>query len=381
MKHFHYIFAGSGLASLMATYRMAVSGRFGDKSILLLDTDAKQANDRTWCWWEKGESDWDSFVHRKWDTAVFANEDFRIDLDFEGYQYKMVRGVDFYTFIFDELKKHPNIQFAQQKVTDFADMGIHVLVKTETENFTCNKLFNSIYNPALAQGQKKYPLLQQHFVGWHITTDKSAFENEKPVFMDFSVPQQGNTRFMYVLPFSETEAIVEYTLFSKELLPKAEYEAAIEEYLRNMGITEYSIIAEEKGSIPMTCYPFWKHNTKNIINIGSAGGWTKSSTGYTFRNTTKRSQELVDFLLTQNDFTKFHTTNRFAFYDALLLDILNRKNGKGSGIFSAMFRNGKAGRVFKFLDEETSLSEDLAVISKCPKGLFIEALLRRVTNL
>jgi lycopene beta-cyclase len=46
-----------------------------------------------------------------------------------------------------------------------------------------------------------------------------------------------------------------------------------------------------------------------------------------------------------------------------------------------MFRNGKAGRVFKFLDEETSFGEDLAVISKCPKGLFIEALLRRVTNL
>lgn len=381
MKHYNYIFAGSGLASLMTAYRMAVSGHFDDKSILLLDADSKQANDRTWCWWEKGDGDWDTIVHRKWDTAVFANEDFRIDLDFEGYDYKMVRGIDFYIFIFNELKKHPNIEFWQQKVIDFSDLGMHVLVKTETENFTCNKLFNSIYNPALAQSQKKYPLLQQHFIGWHVTTEIPVFDKDKPVFMDFSVSQKNNTRFMYVLPFSETEAIVEYTLFSKELLRKVEYEAAIEEYLSNMGVTDYSIIAEEKGSIPMTCYPFWKHNTKNILHIGSAGGWTKASTGYTFRNATKRSQDLVNFLRKQNDFTKFHNASRFAFYDALLLDILDRKNGRGAEIFSAMFRDGKAGKVFKFLDEETSFFEDVAVILKCPKGLFIEALLKRLTNL
>lgn len=388
MKHYHYIFAGSGLASLMTVYRMAISGDFKDKSILLLDSDTKKANDRTWCFWEKGEETFESIVHRNWATAVFADKEHRIDLDFEGYRYKMIRGIDFYEFVFEELKKHPNIELRQQKVADFSDLGTHVLVKSETENYTCNKFFNSIYNPALAQGQKGHPLLQQHFIGWHVKTDTPAFDKNKPVFMDFSIPQKGNTRFMYVLPFAEDEAIVEYTLFSKHILDREEYETAIKEYLGTLGITEFGIIDDEKGSIPMTTYPFWKHNTKNILNIGSAGGWTKASTGYTFSNTVKLSALVPDFLKENSDFTQFReqwvrhfSPGRFRFYDALLLDILDRKNEQGSAIFSAMFRKGKAGQVFKFLDEETSLAEDLAVIARCPKRLFMEALLRHATNL
>ncbi|MGJ8738286.1 MAG: lycopene cyclase family protein, partial [Zobellia laminariae] len=35
---------------------------FLNKSILLLDKDAKIANDRTWCFWEKGEGEFKSIV-------------------------------------------------------------------------------------------------------------------------------------------------------------------------------------------------------------------------------------------------------------------------------------------------------------------------------
>jgi len=381
MKHYNYIFAGAGLASLMTVYRMAISGSFNDKSILLLDIDAKKTNDRTWCFWNEGNCTWSTVIFKKWGTAIFGSPTGKTNLDFSKYQYHMIRGADFYEFVFSELKKHPNIEFIQQRVFDFADSGFNVLVKTETENYTCNKLLNSIYNPALAAAQNKHPVLQQHFIGWHVKTNEAVFDAEKPVFMDFGTPQKGNTRFMYVLPFSQTEAIVEYTLFSEKLLPEAEYEQAIEDYLENLGVTGYEIIAEERGNIPMTCYPFWKHNTKNILNIGTAGGWTKASTGYTFKNADKYSERLVAFLKTQNDFTAFHKKSRFWFYDLLLLDILAKKNHKGSSIFSAMFKSGKAAPIFKFLDEETSFSEDLRVILKCPKRLFLTALLRRSVNL
>jgi len=381
MKHYHYIFAGAGLAGLLTVYRMATSGAFNHKSILLIDPDTKQANDRTWCFWQQGDTAWENIVYRKWDTAVFANENFSADLDFDGYRYNMIRGIDFYTFVLSELKKHPNIEFVQQKVIDFSDSDSVVLVQTDGENYTCNKLLNSIYKPALAAGQNKYPVLQQHFIGWHVRTTTPAFDASKPVFMNFSIPQKGNTRFMYVLPFSETEAIVEYTLFSKDLLAAAEYEDAIKTYLLNKGITDYEIIDKERGSIPMTSYPFWKNNSKNVLNIGSAGGWTKASTGYTFRNADKKSVQLVEFLQTQDDFTKLYKKNKFWFYDLLLLDILAKKNHKGSSIFSAMFKDGRAAHIFKFLDEESNFPEDLDVIWQCPKGLFISALMQRILNM
>ena len=377
MKHYHYIFAGSGLSALMTVYRMVVSGKFADKSILLIDPDTKQSNDRTWCFWETGTGEWDTIVHRQWDSAYFIDNSFTKKMELAPYHYKMIRGADFYSHIKNILSQQPDITFVQQKVIGFADTPLHVLVKTETESYTCNKLFNSIYNPVLP-GKSNYPLLQQHFIGWFVKTEKPAFDADAVTFMDFSVPQKGNTRFMYVLPVSETEALVEYTLFSHDLLAKQEYETAIQDYLKKMGVTEYEIIEKEKGSIPMTCYPFWKNSSKNIIHIGSAGGWTKASTGYTFKNTTKKSQELVDFLKKETDFTKFHKKNRFWFYDLLLLDILHKKNEKGSTIFSAMFRKASPQLIFKFLDEETTLSEDLKVIWACPKGLFIKALSKRL---
>ncbi len=382
MKHYDYIFAGAGLSSLMTVYKMAVSRRFANTTILLIDPNTKKDNDRTWCFWQKGSGNWDAIVHKKWETAIFANEQWRKILDFGGYLYKMLRGIDFYNFVFEELRRHPNIAIINQKVTDYGDSGENVFVKTETESFTCTTLFNSIYNPQLPLSQRKYPVLQQHFIGWHVQTNEAVFNPEQPVFMDFSIPKLGNTRFMYVLPFTENEAIVEYTLFSKDLLPIAEYENAIVNYLKGMGVTAYEIIDKEKGSIPMTSYPFWKNNSKNIINIGSAGGWTKASTGYTFSSADKLSGKLVDFLLMDNpDMRDFHKKSRFWLYDLLLLDVLAEKNHKGGEIFSAMFRKGKAAPVFKFLDEETNFAEELEVIWQCPKGLFINALLKRIMHL
>ena len=377
IKHFNYIFTGTGLSTLMTVYKMVLSESFKDKSILLLDENAKKTNDRTWCFWAKEETDWNSIVSKKWDSALFANEDFKRDLDLNPYQYNQIRGIDFYSFVFAALSKHQNITFSNEKVTDINELESHVFVGTEEDRYTCDYLFNSIYTKAFAERQTKYPVLQQHFMGWFVKTETAVFNPKQATFMDFSVEQKGNTRFMYVLPTSKTEALVEYTLFSEKLLPKEEYENEIQIYLKNLGADQYEITEKEQGSIPMTSYPFWKKNTKRVLNIGTAGGWTKASTGYTFRNSDKKSSGLVKFLQNENfKMSSFHKKNRFWFYDLLLLDILYRHNELGSAIFSSLFRKGNPQLIFKFLDEETNFIEDVKVILKCPTIPFLKALFR-----
>jgi len=388
MQHFDYIFTGSGLSTLMTVYEMLLSGKFNDKSMLLIDENTKNVNDRTWCFWDENDTPpkghpskrgelFGEIISKKWDQAIFSNETFNRVLELTPYQYKKINGLDFYELVFKKISEHKNIHFLNQKVIDFKELGNHCIVKTETESFTCNKIFNSIYHPNIINSQTKFPLIQQHFIGWFIKSKEAVFTPNCATFMDFSVEQKGNTRFMYVLPTSEHEALLEYTLFSKDLLLKHEYEAEIEKYIENLGITAYEIIEKEQGNIPMTCYPFWKHNTKNIINIGSAGGWTKASTGYTFKNAYKKSKALVQFLKSESDFTKYHKKDKFWFYDLLLLDILSSKNELGSKIFSSMFKEGNSSVVFKFLDEETSFLEDLQVIWRCPKMVFVKALTKR----
>ena len=381
MQHYHYIFTGSGLSALMTVYEMMLSGKFNDKSILLIDENPKKSNDRTWCFWDEKHL-FDEIVSKKWSQAIFSNEKFTRVLELTPYEYKKIEGVAFYEMVFKMISEHKNIHFLNQKVVDFTELGDHCVVKTNSEgsegNFTCNKVFNSIYNPKEVTSQSKYPLIHQHFIGWFIKSKEAVFTPNCATFMDFSVELKNNTRFMYVLPTATTEALLEYTLFSKNLLSKEEYEAEIQNYITKLGITEYEIIEKEAGNIPMTSFPFWKNNTKNIVQIGSAGGWTKASTGYTFKNAVKKSKALVKFLKTESDFRKFHKKDKFWFYDLLLLDILNSKNHLGPSIFSAMFKEGSSEVVFKFLDEKTSLWEDLQVIWRCPKMPFIVALLNRI---
>jgi lycopene beta-cyclase len=377
MKHYHYIFTGNGLTALLTLFEMIQTGRFSDKKILLIDSDTKNKNDRTWCFWDS-ENLFDEISTKKWQRAWFKNENFTNQLNLDPYSYKMIKSVDFYKLIFHAILQHKNIEIFQDEVLDFSELGNHCVVQTKTKSFTCNQIFNSIYNPELVKSQTKFPLVQQHFIGWFIKCKQAVFTEDCPTFMDFSVAQKGNTRFMYVLPTSSTDALLEYTLFSKDLLSKEGYETEIENYIKKLGVTEYEIVEKEQGNIPMTCFPFWKNNSKNIINIGSAGGWSKASTGYTFKNSVKKSKKLVRFLQTKNDFTKFHKINKFWFYDLLLIDILYQTNQYGSAIFSSMFKTGRAPLIFKFLDEETSIWEDLQVIWMCPKGLFIKALLKRI---
>ena len=377
-QHFDYIFTGTGLAALMTVYKMVLSQNFTDKTILLLDENAKKDNDRTWCFWDKEDALWKDIIFKKWDLALFADKNFKRDLILKPYQYNQIRGLDFYNLIFETISKQENITFFNEKVTNINELETHVFVATTTHNFTTDYLLNSIYNKAIVESQHQYPVLQQHFIGWFIKTNQDVFNSEQATFMDFSVAQKGNTRFMYVLPTSKTEALIEYTLFSKNLLETKEYENEIINYIEKLGIQNYEIVEKERGKIPMTVFPFWKKNTKRVLNIGTAGGWTKASTGYTFKNSDKKSTALVGFMQTKNNFKNFYKKNKFWFYDLLLLDILDRQNEVGSEIFSSLFKKGNPTLIFKFLDEETSLLEDLQVILKCPKWLFIKAVFKRI---
>ncbi|MFQ3173452.1 MAG: lycopene beta-cyclase [Flavobacterium sp.] len=381
MKHYNYIFTGAGLSALMTVYKMALSGKFKEKTILLIDENIKQTNDRTWCFWKENDSVWEKSISKKWDSALFANADFRRDLDLLPYQYNMVQGLDFYNQVFEGILNEPNIRFINQRVIDINETQNHVYVATETDSYTCDTLFNSVYNKAEVENQTKYPVLQQHFIGWFIKSKEAVFNPDQATFMDFSVEQKGNTRFMYVLPISKNDALLEYTLFSHQLLEKSEYEREIAKYAEKLGISKYEIIEKEQGSIPMSCYPFWKKNTKRVLNIGTAGGWTKASTGYTFKNSDKKSTQLIAFLQTEHDLRNFHKKTKFWFYDLLMLDLLDRHNDLGASLFSSLFEKGDSTLIFKFLDEETSLYEDLQIILKCPRMPFIGALLRSVRYL
>ena len=127
----------------------------------------------------------------------------------------------------------------------------------------------------------------------------------------------------------------------------------------------------------MTCYPFSAHNSFNILNIGTNGGWTKASTGYTFNNCSKKTRNLINYLKRNSNLLKFEKITRFYFYDMLFLDVLATNNNLGSELFSKLFHKVDVKTIFRFLDDSTNFLEDFKIISTFPKKIFLNALIKR----
>ena len=377
MKDYDYIILGAGASGLMLAYRMASDLFFDNKSILILDKDTDKGNDRTWSYWEEGLGEWDDIIYKTWDCVFFSDKSFSEIINISPYCYKMIRSETFYKKMWNKINTKSNVEFINTSVLNYKIVDNKVLVTTTLKSFSANKVFNSLPNTSYLK-QDKYPVLQQHFIGWFIKTKVDTFDDTTATFMDFSVPQKGNTRFMYVLPMDKQTALFEYTLFSKDLLEVSEYEDAIKYYLKENGINDYEIIETEKGSIPMTSYDFTELNTSNVFNIGTAGGWTKASTGYTFRSTTKKTKDIVKLLKSGKDISKYKSKSKFWFYDLLFLDVLANHNESGSTLFSSLFKKTNVKTIFRFLDEESNLWEDFKIITSVPSKNFISALFKRL---
>ena len=378
MQQLDFIILGGGASGLQLAYRLSRHTAFTNASILILESNNHKGNDRTWCYWETGDGEWDDLLQNQWNKVQFKSKNIDKIIDLGNASYKMLRSKPYYDHLHQSLAKNKSIQIEYAQCTGFVDEGFHVTVNTDKQTYRCSTLFNSIFDWSVLRKQKRYPVLQQHFLGWYIKTPRPQFDTETAVFMDFTVPQVQETRFMYVLPYTQTEALIEYTLFSKELLDKSEYEDAIREYLHLKKIKEYQLIEVEQGSIPMCSYPLWENNSNNVHFIGSAGGWTKASTGFTFKNINRKTTALVNHIAAKKPLILFAKKNRFWWYDLLFLDILAKYNHRGASLFSGMFRNNSPKRIFRFLDEQSHFLQELMIMRSFPTFLFVKQFFKRL---
>ena len=376
MERFDYIICGGGASGLLLSNALLSDKYFNDKKILIIEKDSKTDNDKTFGFWNDKESVLDNLVFKEWEYAEFRDSNSHNSFLLSPYKYKMIKSNEFYSNIGDKISKASNFTYLKSTVNEIDQ--VNNKVKTDDGEFSCSIIFSSIYNEV---SFKKYPLLKQHFIGWTIETKNEFFDDNKITFMDFSVDQKDEIRFMYILPFSKNKALIEYTLFSSEIINDDEYEREIKTYLKKSNILNYSILEKEKGMIPMTCYPFFENNTDTYYQIGTAGGWSKPSTGYTIKNSIEKINIIIKSLKQNKPLSKIRFKNRFWYYDLLFLDVLIASKGKGSQVFSDLFKNNDPIKIFKFLDEKTSVMEELSIFLSVDIKIFVRSLLKRISNL
>lgn len=366
---------GAGAAGLHLLQAMLEEPYFQDKKIVLIDKDAKESNDKTWCFWELSKGKWDEIVAHQWAHGKFNGQQQEITLHLDPYRYKMIRAIDFYDLARQKAGAASQVEWLQAEVRSVGNFsGKPVILLENGQQITVDYLFDSRIDKAFYQETDPYYRVWQHFKGWVIETEEEVFNPEEFVMMDFRIKHQDTTSFTYILPFSSRKALVEFTFFSPEIVDEAIYEKRLKEYISNiLGVSSFEIRETEKGVIPMSDYPFHTMNADRHMRIGTAGSWVKPSSGYSFKNSERKARQIVANLKSGKSPASNIIKRRHRLYDTLFLDQLYRNNQQGESLFTTMYTSNDVQSIFRFLDEETTFQEEIAIMKTFTPWPFIGA--------
>jgi lycopene beta-cyclase len=368
--HIDYLFAGAGASATLLLMSLDERGMLHGKNIVIIDPDTKLVNDKTYCFWENSD---DLIVKRCNHLISHQWEKVRVNStkpqQINPLKYFYISSFDLYKELQRIIEKY-NILRIHHPVLALKKSDNGIAVNTPNETILTKTVFDS-RPPNYLPLKKNESHLLQSFLGYIIEVETKIDFNCIDL-MDFKVEQNEFTQFVYVLPFSENKVLVELTRFGVLQLMQKEAEPILDKYIINR-FGNYKIVAVEIGSIPMSNADIVKDQIPNIISIGGRSGAIKPSTGYAFKNMFIQAENIANSLQNNQQPNIEKHKSRFNFYDRLLLLILTKQPSSAKHIFQILFQKNKAQDVLKFMDEKTSLLQDLKILSSLPFIPFLKA--------
>ena len=354
MKEFDYTIIGGGCAGLSLAYELEINNKLSDKTLAIIEPRTEYQRDKTWSFWKTFPHNFEDCVIKSWDCFSINIPNKSKQDECESLPYQSVDSGLFYKKTLNRLKTNKNIHFFRNKED------------VNTEN---SYVFNSV--PKINSNEND---LWQHFGGYEIETEKNIFDDSIINLMDFDCDQKNSVHFFYTLPFSRRKALIETTWLS-DLNNNSlqDYEKQLKDYIENhLNIKKYKISFTETGAIPL--FDLRNEQKINQINIGTAGGMTRLSTGYTFLNIQEHSKYITKNIENIKNHKKFTITKKYKYLDNIFLKVLKKNPEKMSQIFFKMFLSSPS-TVINFLSNKSNFFEDIAIISKMPKWTFIKEII------
>ena len=353
MKEFDYIIIGGGCAGLSLAYELNLHQKFNDKTLAIIEPRDNYTKDKTWSFWKIFSHNFEDCVKKSWNNFTINIPNHTKHLECKNTPYQTIDSGLFYDKTITSLKQNKNIFF---------------LKNLNEININNSFIFNSVESTANSKGK-----LWQHFSGFEIETKKDFFDEEIFNLMDFDCEQKDSVHFFYTLPYSKKRALVETTWISDlKNSSLQDYDEQLNNYIKNhLKIKDFTINHKEVGAIPLFNIDYIKK--PNQINIGTVGGMTRLSTGYTFLNIQEHSKYIRKNLDNIQNTSLFTLGKKYQFLDNIFLKVL-KNNPKDMGqIFFKMF-GCPSETVVNFLSNKSNLREDLSIISKMPKLKFLRQL-------
>lgn len=339
-------------------------------------------DDRTWAFWERRQrpTPLEHVVDRTYTSLLVAGPRRSVDVDLApAHHYHVLRSSSFYRHVRDlvaDPRSGIDLVHVSGQGTHVTEDAAAVVVRGEGVAVEAPWALTSVVRPGAVAGGTT---LWQHFRGVEVRTPQPAFDADRAVLMDLRArqPRQG-TGFGYLLPLGRCRALVEYTVFAPGARPSAtDLQAGLDAYLAATVPAGAQVLRHEEGSIPMTSARFRaREGRSRVIRIGTAGGATRASTGYTFA-AMQRQAEAVARALSHGrpPVPPPAYPSRHRLLDDVLLRGLSSGAIDGTAFFPLLFERNPPGLVLDFLDGLTTRRQELRLMASVPPLPMVRAVL------
>lgn len=373
MADYDVVIIGAGAAGLTLADRMGEVNQRRESPLRVALVEPPRGPHtpppRTWCFWEPDGGPWDRLLAARWeDLSVVGPDGAEYRSSAAPYVYKMLRSADVQAHVRATADEHvEQRELYVQRVADGTDHATLTALGPDggRVDLTARWVFDSRPPSPVPAGRTH---LLQHFRGWFVRTAEDSFDPAAAVLMDLRPPQpRHGVAFGYVLPLSTREALVEYTEFGRTALTTPEYDLALKDYCDRAGLPEVEVTATEQGRIPMTDARFATRAGRRLFRVGTAGGATRPSTGYTFSGVGRQAAAIAEALVHDRvPVPPVPHRPRHLAMDAVMLRALDSGRVSGADFFTRLFSANRFGDVLAFLDGESGLARELAMGCSTP---------------
>jgi lycopene beta-cyclase len=364
---------GAGMSGLSLAVHLLQNSNI--QKIILIEPRSAYLRDKTWCYFKLHGHPFENVVQHHWPYFEIKTEHSKKRL--HAYPYEMVQSDDFYRYATALLSRDQRVDLRLGSNVSELKQN-HDTANWQYQNIT--ESFDYIFDSR--PSTDTYTGWRQVFSGGVVYMPREVFDTQCATLMDFSVASD-KVKFHYLLPLDPQRALIQETWFVSNNTPIATAsKTALEHYLQShFSAAPSRWEYEECGNIPMQ--PKLKHKYANkaqrILPIGSAAGWIRGATGYSFLET----QRTCESIATQLAQSKMPNTapSRPAIsetLDAIFLRALATPFETAPSIFQALFENADTHSVLRFLGGTGTALDHIKVIAASPKLRFIKAAAKHV---
>lgn len=371
-NHYDLVMIGAGAANLSLVLALKESNYEG--SVLILERSDKLPNNRIWSFWYHPTlpKHITSLISHKWVSWSVSIGTSCAIMNAPTMPYCSITAETLSDAALAVIDKSANYSLLLScDVVSIEHKKNTISVITPSAKFECSQVIDT--RPPIPE-LPNVGLLQS-FYGMEIKTESAFFTPSKVDLMHKLHVSNNRLEFFYILPFSESHALLEYTCFTRENIPKMVLKHQIEAFVtKYINGTDYSLVRTESGVLPMyNITP--PANKKNVIRAGISGGAMRASTGYCFSSIQTWAEQTAAMLVNAEPLKQIiPIPNIYRWMDDLFLRVLCHNMNIAPVLFYDLTKKLSAPRFARFMTEKASVLDLLSIIWCMPKLIFLKAL-------